>query len=218
MVGQRNQAHRSAFLSFTVGTGNDLSQVAGWGRTISHQDVGGQRLEKLNKLVADRLNGVAARIDVWEIKIEVEPGGFIKKAMWAASSLKSEITLADRFCSPGRRKPQKGQNDDGPPQTEFKTKMSNCGLIGFLRMANANIVLSRFLARSSRQHRLLFRSSPHFLQDRQYLDVRRGNFPFPASGHTTRYGLCESDRGCRKESDRNRQAGTGAGSATIQQS
>lgn len=70
----------SSPLSFAVGTGNDLSQVMGWGRTVPERDVAGHRLERLNHLVVERLNGVAARLDIWEIDIEVGDNGFVKKA------------------------------------------------------------------------------------------------------------------------------------------
>jgi hypothetical protein len=75
-----DQTYTPPRIPISVGTGNDLSQVVGWGRTVPHHDVAGERLEKLNEMVTDRLNGIAARIDVWEIEIEVEQGGFVRKA------------------------------------------------------------------------------------------------------------------------------------------
>ncbi|KAI9018971.1 ATP-NAD kinase-like domain-containing protein [Hyaloraphidium curvatum] len=109
------------FSAIPFGTGNDLSQVMGWGRTIPGQDVAGHRLERLNSLVIERLNGVGARLDVWEVEIEVGEGGFIKKAKW--------VPLADFFqglltsCHVIRKLP-KGQQEEC--QTHLKTMMSNC--------------------------------------------------------------------------------------------
>ena len=77
------------------GTGNDLSQVIvspinpfllnpknielisdcsflffkkGWGRSIPGKDVAGQRLEKIDEIVWNRLSGMRANLDVWEGK------------------------------------------------------------------------------------------------------------------------------------------------------
>ncbi|KXS20356.1 hypothetical protein M427DRAFT_28099 [Gonapodya prolifera JEL478] len=78
------------FSATPFGTGNDLSQVMGWGRTVPGADVAGQRLEKLNALVLERLEGWVARFDLWDVRFDVYEGGYIQKPKKYERGLKSD--------------------------------------------------------------------------------------------------------------------------------
>ena len=52
------------FSSIPFGTGNDFSQVLGWGRTIKHADVVGHGLEQIVGIAEARLSGQEARLDI----------------------------------------------------------------------------------------------------------------------------------------------------------
>ncbi|KAJ3173547.1 hypothetical protein HDU88_002633 [Geranomyces variabilis] len=71
---------RILFSVIPFGTGNDLSQVLGWGRYVSGTDVAGHHLEGLNKIVMDRLSGHKTLLDIWGVEIETEEGGWIREA------------------------------------------------------------------------------------------------------------------------------------------
>jgi len=71
---------RVRFSVVPFGTGNDLSQVLGWGRFVSGKDVAGHHLEGLNEMVEDRLDGTPVNLDVWEVSIETGEGGWIRQA------------------------------------------------------------------------------------------------------------------------------------------
>ncbi|KAJ3011833.1 hypothetical protein HKX48_006630 [Thoreauomyces humboldtii] len=71
---------RVLFSVIPFGTGNDLSQVLGWGRYVSGTDVAGHHLEGLNDLVMARLNGHKTLLDIWGVEIETEEGGWVREA------------------------------------------------------------------------------------------------------------------------------------------
>lgn len=62
------------------GTGNDFSQVLGWGRTIKNKDVLGDRLSELASISKERLHGVEARLDIWELELTCYDSGYVRKA------------------------------------------------------------------------------------------------------------------------------------------
>ncbi|KAI9025334.1 ATP-NAD kinase-like domain-containing protein [Phycomyces nitens] len=69
------------FSCIPFGTGNDFSQVLGWGRTITHSNILGRRLSNLEELVSERLEKAeAARLDIWEIDMTAHPTGFVRVA------------------------------------------------------------------------------------------------------------------------------------------
>ncbi|GAA5813765.1 hypothetical protein MFLAVUS_007252 [Mucor flavus] len=70
------------FSCIPFGTGNDFSQVLGWGRTIPHKDILGKRLQHLESLITERLQkSEAARLDVWEIEMAACDGdGYVRLA------------------------------------------------------------------------------------------------------------------------------------------
>ncbi|KAI9248229.1 ATP-NAD kinase-like domain-containing protein [Phascolomyces articulosus] len=69
------------FSCIPFGTGNDFSQVLGWGRTIPHKDVLGRGLYHLEQLVTERLeHSDAARLDLWEVEMSAHPSGYVKVA------------------------------------------------------------------------------------------------------------------------------------------
>ncbi|KAI8146603.1 ATP-NAD kinase-like domain-containing protein [Fennellomyces sp. T-0311] len=69
------------FSCIALGTGNDFSQVLGWGRTIPHRDILGQGLHNLEELVTERLErSDAARLDLWEVEMTAHPSGYVKVA------------------------------------------------------------------------------------------------------------------------------------------
>ena len=68
------------FSLLPLGTGNDLSQVLGWGRRIPGHDIVGAHLETLNKLVKERLEGKTAVLDIWEVVIKAHESGWIQQA------------------------------------------------------------------------------------------------------------------------------------------
>ncbi|KAI8998320.1 ATP-NAD kinase-like domain-containing protein [Gaertneriomyces semiglobifer] len=71
---------RVSFSVIPFGTGNDLSQVLGWGRFVPGTDVAGHHLEGLNKLVLDRLTGHKTLLDIWEVTLETGEGGSVRQA------------------------------------------------------------------------------------------------------------------------------------------
>jgi len=71
---------RVRFCVVPFGTGNDLSQVLGWGRFVSGKDVAGHHLEGLNEMVEERLEGVPVQLDIWEVELSTNPGGWIREA------------------------------------------------------------------------------------------------------------------------------------------
>ncbi|KAI8338080.1 ATP-NAD kinase-like domain-containing protein [Chlamydoabsidia padenii] len=69
------------FSCIPFGTGNDFSQVLGWGRTTKTDDVLGPRLSHLESLILDRLDhGEAARLDVWQLVITSHASGYVRRA------------------------------------------------------------------------------------------------------------------------------------------
>jgi hypothetical protein len=69
------------FSCIPFGTGNDFSQVLGWGRTLPDKNILGQKLQNLEELVSDRLEkSEAARLDIWQIKMASYPEGFVRQA------------------------------------------------------------------------------------------------------------------------------------------
>ncbi|KAI9473481.1 MAG: ATP-NAD kinase-like domain-containing protein [Benjaminiella poitrasii] len=69
------------FSCIPFGTGNDFSQVLGWGRTIPDKNILGEKLQNLEELICERLeNSEAARLDVWEIKMTSYPSGYVREA------------------------------------------------------------------------------------------------------------------------------------------
>ncbi|KAI8819341.1 ATP-NAD kinase-like domain-containing protein [Fimicolochytrium jonesii] len=71
---------RIFFSVIPFGTGNDLSQVLGWGRYVAGSDVAGKHLEGLNKIVQDRLNGHVTLLDIWDVELETAEGGWVREA------------------------------------------------------------------------------------------------------------------------------------------
>lgn len=69
------------FSCIPFGTGNDFSQVLGWGRTIPQKNILGNRLQHLEDLITERLQkSEAARLDVWEIEMSAREGGYVRLA------------------------------------------------------------------------------------------------------------------------------------------
>ncbi|KAI8047723.1 ATP-NAD kinase-like domain-containing protein [Gilbertella persicaria] len=69
------------FSCIPFGTGNDFSQVLGWGRTIPDKNILGSKLQNLEELISDRLEkSEAARLDIWQIKMVSYPSGYIREA------------------------------------------------------------------------------------------------------------------------------------------
>ncbi|KAG2203942.1 hypothetical protein INT47_007525 [Mucor saturninus] len=69
------------FSCIPFGTGNDFSQVLGWGRTLPDKNILGQKLQNLEDLISDRLEkSEAARLDIWQIKMTSHPEGFVRQA------------------------------------------------------------------------------------------------------------------------------------------
>ena len=76
------------FSVLPLGTGNDLSQVMGYGRTahftfghhFTHRDPYDQYLlQNLEALVLERINGHVGYLDVWDVVTRVHIGGFMRK-------------------------------------------------------------------------------------------------------------------------------------------
>ncbi|OBZ85302.1 Diacylglycerol kinase A [Choanephora cucurbitarum] len=69
------------FSCIPFGTGNDFSQVLGWGRTIPTKNILGSKLQNLEELISDRLEkSEAARLDIWQIKMTSYPSGYVCEA------------------------------------------------------------------------------------------------------------------------------------------
>ncbi|KAI8909290.1 ATP-NAD kinase-like domain-containing protein [Powellomyces hirtus] len=95
---------RLTFCAIPFGTGNDLSQVMGWGRSIVG-DPAGDHMHRLDKIIRERISGEKARLDIWEIEVETNEGGWVQKAA--------------KPDSPSARK-----------ETHLKRKMSNYSSLG----------------------------------------------------------------------------------------
>lgn len=151
----------------------------GWGRTVPERDVAGRRLERLNSLVTDRLNGTAARLDIWEVEIEVEPDGFVRKA--------------------GAKKPHA---DDGGCQSFLKTKMSNYfslglqGMIGsYFEARRTSSRIGNILVYARASFHYLVRGFPHVIDSLRSIDV--GGVP------VIHIGKEEQEQARRQSSGRN---------------
>lgn len=106
------------FSCIPFGTGNDFSQVLGWGRTITHKDVLGQRLSNLETLILDRLEcSDAARLDIWEVEMEAYDSGYVR------------IAGPDREDGHDVAEVRKNSKEVGQP-TALKRKMCNYMSIG----------------------------------------------------------------------------------------
>ena len=69
------------FSCIPFGTGNDFSQVLGWGRTIKHPNILGKRLQHLEELITERLEkSEAARLDIWQVEMTAYHGGYVRLA------------------------------------------------------------------------------------------------------------------------------------------
>ncbi|KAI7869557.1 ATP-NAD kinase-like domain-containing protein [Spinellus fusiger] len=67
------------FSCIPFGTGNDFSQVLGWGRTVPNKDILGSKLQNLEQLVTERLeSSEAARLDIWKIDMISHDSGYVK--------------------------------------------------------------------------------------------------------------------------------------------
>ncbi|KAI8364352.1 ATP-NAD kinase-like domain-containing protein [Radiomyces spectabilis] len=81
LVAHRVDMNCLFFSCIPFGTGNDFSQVLGWGRTIPHSDVLGRRLAHLEELVTERLEKAeAARLDIWQVEMTAHPSGYVRLA------------------------------------------------------------------------------------------------------------------------------------------
>ncbi|KAI9029696.1 ATP-NAD kinase-like domain-containing protein [Phycomyces nitens] len=69
------------FSCIPFGTGNDFSQVLGWGRTVPNKDILGFRLHNLEQLVTERLeNSDAARLDIWQVDMIAHESGYVRQS------------------------------------------------------------------------------------------------------------------------------------------
>ncbi|KAI8062429.1 ATP-NAD kinase-like domain-containing protein [Gongronella butleri] len=69
------------FSCIPFGTGNDISQVLGWGRTTLHRDPLGPKLRHLETLLLDRLDhSEPARLDIWQVTISSHTSGYVRRA------------------------------------------------------------------------------------------------------------------------------------------
>ncbi|KAI8976929.1 ATP-NAD kinase-like domain-containing protein [Pilobolus umbonatus] len=69
------------FSCIPFGTGNDFSQVLGWGRTLNKKDICGAKLQYLEEIILDRLqNSEPARLDVWEVEMTSYPDGYVTQS------------------------------------------------------------------------------------------------------------------------------------------
>lgn len=75
------QIKPTLIIGIPFGTGNDFSQVLGWGRTTNKNDVLGANLNEMERLICDRLEQAdAARLDVFRVIMESHASGHVRKA------------------------------------------------------------------------------------------------------------------------------------------
>ena len=75
------QMKLTLIIGIPFGTGNDFSQVLGWGRTTKKNDVVGANLNEMERLICDRLEQAeAARLDVFRVILEAHESGHVRKA------------------------------------------------------------------------------------------------------------------------------------------
>ncbi|OZJ05419.1 hypothetical protein BZG36_01658 [Bifiguratus adelaidae] len=87
------------FSCIPFGTGNDFSQVLGWGRTIKHKDILGDRMEEFNEVAKSRLNGYPARLDIWELEVHCYDTGYIRKAGKSHKDETDQKELKRKMCN-----------------------------------------------------------------------------------------------------------------------
>jgi len=100
-------------------------KVMGWGRTIPHNDVAGQHLDRLNGLINDRLAGRKAHLDIWQLTIETFEGGYIERAT---------------------KKDEKG-NSNAIRENKLVRKMSNYASLGLQGRVGAGFERNRHTSR-----------------------------------------------------------------------
>ncbi|KAI8059718.1 ATP-NAD kinase-like domain-containing protein [Thamnidium elegans] len=182
------------FSCIPFGTGNDFSQVLGWGRTIPEKNVLGQKLQNLEELISDRLQkSEAARLDIWQIKMTCFPGGYVRQA--GPKERKDGHDVAEV------KEPHDGD------ESSLVRKMSNymsIGVQGFVgsgfeahragnRLANMFVYahestkwvfwrrfpdLTRFIQNISQKDNILLECpSPEEKQDKNYSSTHKSHYP-----------------------------------------
>lgn len=69
------------FSCIPFGTGNDFSQVLGWGRTLPEKDIVGNKLSHLEDIISERLeNSESARLDIWQVTMSSYPSGYARES------------------------------------------------------------------------------------------------------------------------------------------
>lgn len=71
---------RLHFSLIPFGTGNDLSQVLGWGRTIPSTYMTSKMFLGFKKIIDNRVAGKKARLDIWEVHIKARDNGYIRRS------------------------------------------------------------------------------------------------------------------------------------------
>ncbi|KAJ1982563.1 hypothetical protein H4R34_001671 [Dimargaris verticillata] len=85
------------FSCIPFGTGNDMSQALGWGRTV-RRNLANANLSNLISLTETRLTGDLALLDVWEIEITTYPEGYIR-SIRKNGNTDEGAHFKRRFCS-----------------------------------------------------------------------------------------------------------------------
>ncbi|RKP39741.1 ATP-NAD kinase-like domain-containing protein [Dimargaris cristalligena] len=99
MLVSENISFSSIYFScIPFGTGNDMSQALGWGRTVKKNLVSAN-LSNLISLTESRLTGDLALLDVWEVEIKTFPGGYVKEIHKNDKDSTKRQTYRRRFCS-----------------------------------------------------------------------------------------------------------------------
>ncbi|RUP45046.1 ATP-NAD kinase-like domain-containing protein [Jimgerdemannia flammicorona] len=99
MVKHQIDMNKVFFSCIPFGTGNDFSQVLGWGRTIPNKSVLGERLSELARISKERLNGEAARLDIWELELSCYETGYIRKAGKSHRNEVDERVIVRKFSN-----------------------------------------------------------------------------------------------------------------------
>lgn len=87
---------RLVFSVMPFGTGNDLSQSLGWGRSIKRKFT--KDVDKFNGFIFERTPSTRSSLDIWRVHIQTNPGGSITKIQ-KDRTIEPKSGMSKIFCN-----------------------------------------------------------------------------------------------------------------------